>query len=291
MNLRLPALASVFIAATILSPASLASADHSTSTIALMAIDADPDGNKATSLATIDRCATTKAGDEIVVDLVVDEIPTDRHFASFEIHVGYDPKVLEAVKVDNRQLLAAVGAHTAFEGLTDKLPDSDGDFTVSNLDTASDPVTFANMESGPGVISRITFRAKAAGSTVVIPRFDLGLVYPAVLDERYDEFIPVDAIQGATIVVDGECAADPPLILTPLPIECVITGVAPSRTPIPDECKNLPTAATPTPTPGIEPDTGGGSVPAAAVGGLLALGVIAAGAGGWMLYGRTKAEE
>jgi len=230
--------------------------------IALMAIDADPTGNTATSLGEIDSCVSATVGSEIEVDLVVDQIPEDRLMASFQIEIGYDPAILEAVAVDNDQLLGAEGSYEPFEALTDPLPDSDGALTVSSLDLASDALTFANMENGPGVISRVTFRAIAEGTSVVRPNLDPGFVYPAILDTD-SEVVSVRKIAPAAIVVGGDCEAD--------------------SAPPPTEYPNLEDFPDTT-GPIAEDDPGSSDTAIIVVAAVLGVVGVAAAAGGWILY-------
>lgn len=173
----------------------------------ILAIDADPSGNTATSLGSIDSCISTTTGSDVTVDLIVDEVPSDHPIASYQIEILYDPEILDVTAVDNEQLLAAEGQYEGFEGLTDPLPDSDGNLTVSNLDLASEPITFDNMETGPGVISRITFSAKSAGTSSVTPNFNYPVFYPAILDTASNP-LSYESIGPAVIVVDGECTPD-----------------------------------------------------------------------------------
>jgi hypothetical protein len=142
-------------------------ATHSSSTIGLLAIDANLEGNTATSLGLIDGCSRVETGAQLNVDYVVDSIPQDRPMIAFEAEIHYDPQLLEVVAVDYDFLLGAVGDYRPVAGLTDKLPDSDGKFRLSVLDAASTTDPEANVERGAGVSARNTSRAKAAGVSEV----------------------------------------------------------------------------------------------------------------------------
>ena len=185
---------------------------HSSSTIALLGIDADIRGNAATSVPSIDGCAPIQVGSQYAVDYVVGSIPPDRPIIGFEVEVRYNPDLLEAIQVDHRLLLAAAGTYSPLTGLSDALPDSDGKLRISVLDTASSTEPEANVETGPGVLARITFRAKATGiSEVAIGVETDPLLYPLVLDTR-DEMILVDKIANASLAIGQDC---PPETIQP----------------------------------------------------------------------------
>src|SRR3990172_935328 len=72
-----------------------------------------------------------------------------------------DASLLTLTTVDSEFLLAAKGTYEPFEGLSDPLPDTDGDgrYTILIADLASSP-PIENIESGKGVLSRLTFTTK-----------------------------------------------------------------------------------------------------------------------------------
>ena len=279
-------------------------ATHSGSTIGLLALDAGPEGNNPTSLGQIDGCARVDAGSSVMVDYVVDSIPLDRPMIAFEAQIRYDPQLLEVVDLDHDLMLAAAGAYSPFAGLSDDLPDSDGDFRISVLDTASSAQPEANVESGAGVLARITFRAKAAGLTnVAIAVETEPLIYPLVQD-THNEMIFVDRLGSASVAVGQDC---PPQALQPkihdlAPISDEILAANPdlraSATPVgsaaaPESSPNsgdeaLSPAATATPfadtgtTPKRADD--GSSDAGLIVAVVLLVTLCAVGAGGWLLY-------
>ena len=187
-------------------------ATHSNSTIGLLAIDANPDGNTATSLDPIDGCSRVETGAQLNVDYVVDSIPQDRPMIAFEAEIHYDPQLLEVVAVDYDFLLGAVGAYRPVAGLTDKLPDSDGKFRLSVLDAASTTDPEANVERGAGVLARTTFSAKAAGvSEVAIGVQQEPALYPYVQDTK-NESILAERAGSISLAVGQDCspqAAEP----------------------------------------------------------------------------------
>jgi len=178
---------------------------QSTSTIGLLAIDAVPNGNTATSLGPLDGCARIEPGSTADVDYIVDAVPQDRPMIGFEAEIRYDPALVEVVNIDHRFLLAAVGTYSPLDGLSDPLPDSDGKLRISVIDTASSTEPEANVETGPGVLARITFRAKSPGvSKIAIGLQQEPLLYPLVLDTQ-DEMILADRLGAASLAIGQDC--------------------------------------------------------------------------------------
>jgi len=304
-----------------------ATAGQSGSTIQLVAIDAVPQGNTATSIASIDYCLRTEVGSQVTVDVVVDAVPDDKDMIGFEIHVLYDPKFATVTAVDNQQLLAASGIFQPVP-LSDQVPDSDGDFMASVLDFASDVQANANIESGPGVLTRITLQATAKGLTNLNIGFDPTDFnpYPVVLDNR-SEPIEVDQVRPAVLAIGQAC---PPAEAQPSPTSrpgldsTPVTGPAatataqqgtprPSETPAGPDGQPIPASAGPgTPdlrTPSVQATAsaiagadgdsdgagdsggdGGGSDGAliAVIAVVAALGLAAAAGGAWYLYRRGQ---
>jgi hypothetical protein len=182
-----------------------AQATHSASAIGLLAIDANTEGNTATSLGPVNGCSRIEAGAQTAVDYVVDAIPQDRPMIGFEAEVRYDLQLLEVVDADYRLLLAAAGNHQPFTGQSDQIPDSDGSLRMQVLDTASTTDPEANVEIGPGVLARLTFRAKAAGLAginIAVSRDPL--TYPIVLDTQ-NELIFAERTGSASLAIGQDC--------------------------------------------------------------------------------------
>jgi len=284
---------------------------QSGSTIERIAIDANPAGNTATSLGTIDGCARVEPGAEIAVDVVVDAIPEDRRMIAFETRVTYDPALLEVVANNYDDfLLAAEGTYQPFahQELNDTLPDSDGTFITAVVDLASNDTPGSSTEAGPGVLNRVTFKAKAAGvSRIGIDFNPEQQVYPLVVDQRNNE-ISIGQRGSAAIAVGQECPADavqpvfeplPPIEelfptepATPTPEGQTPTPVG--QTPDPD-ASDTPTpgatdgTATPTGTGDFEEGDGDSDTGGIIIAGVLgALGAASTGSGGWLLYRRSK---
>lgn len=310
---RFPLKTSTLVLAALLGAVILASSvsAQSTATAKIVAVDADTTGNAATTLGPLNSCVRAEPGATVSVDLVVDSVPADRGIIGFQISVRYDPAILTLTAVNNEFLLAAKGTYEPFEGLSDPLPDSTGDYKVLVADLASNPPT-DNIESGPGVLSRLTFTARAAGVSTVAPSFnpdDPANDYPAIIDNQ-NTTIGIDTIGTASIAVGRDCQAPPeatPVIVPLPPIDSIEFSATPTQgsasvTPGPSPSTGPTTApgASGTPAPASStPDTGGSTGESSdggtstgtviAVIALVALGVVLAGGGGWMLLRRRAA--
>ncbi len=308
-----PARALVFAAGAAVALLALAAggeaplAKSSNSTISLLAIDASPQGNSATFLGPIDGCARVEQGSEISIDYVADSIPQDRPMIGFEAQIRYDPQLLQVLALDYDYLLAAVGTYSPFAGLSDALPDSDGDFRISVLDTASAAEPEANVESGAGVLARITFRAKAVGvSDLAIAVQKEPLIYPLIQDTQ-NEMIFVDRLGSAAVAVGQDCPAEAiePKIedLRPMNEEILASNPDLRASVTPGGGTTSPSSATTNgnQTPARGPVTNASPSPAPAskagddnsdawlIGGILILSILGAAAGGgWYLYRRSR---
>jgi len=294
---------------------------QSQSTIGLMAVDPDINGNTATSLGPLDACVTTQVGALVITDVTVNEVPADRSIIGFDVSATYDNNLFDVIAVDYNYLLGASGTYAPLVAFSDKLPDTDGSVRVSLIDTAVDVANNENIESGPGVLFRITLRTKAAGVGDLSIRFDPPDHYPSVLDKN-NSIIQVDQVAVTKLAVGQACPAPPaggqpqPTIV-PLPSLEVIYGtsvptlegvtpsatrtlapgetpvptrtLAPGETPIPtDGPRSSPTG---TPTPSVLPAAGDDDssplVPILIAGILAAVG-IAAGVAGWRMLRKRR---
>ena len=237
------------------------------STIQLVALDADPAGNTATSLGHLDPCVRVQPGSEVAVDLVVDAVPQDRPLIGFEIDLRYEPGILEVIAADDTFLLGSNGEYQPFRLLQDALPDSDGTFRLAVVDLASNEVSAGdNTEAGAGVLARITFKSLAEGNSAIAPIFDPPDFYPTALDLN-NEVIEVRTIAGIRVAVGAACPTDQTEIEpTPLPpLSEAFNTPTPTafNTPTPTPTPAAPATPVPTPTatpavlPAAFPATGG----------------------------------
>lgn len=185
-------------------------------TVDLVAIDAVIDGNDATTLGPLDGCVSVDVGSDITIDVTADAVPEESPMIGFQISVTYDPAILQATAVDNEFLLASTDSYEAIEGLSDPLPDSDGSLLIVVADIASDVETRASLDSGPGVLSRITFETLAEGISDVAIGFDPPDAYPAIIDDT-NVVLQVDNIGAIVVAAGQDCPADAEPVITPLP--------------------------------------------------------------------------
>jgi len=187
-----------------------------TSTIETLGIDADPSGNTATSLGTIERCIEVSSGESFDIDVFVDAIPEDRELWGFSYNLNYDSGRLRVIGCNQDMLLASQpGSDVDDAGDCGYFPQTDGQFNTGAYD-------FGTVEPGGslGVLGRYKLQAVGSGSSVltlsVVSIGDLAGEIP--IDELHD---------GAWTPMYGVIAIDEPC------------GPAPTPTPQP----------TPTPTP------------------------------------------
>jgi len=316
MSRSLPTGVTLLAAALLAGLIAISAQAQSGAPVQIIAMDANPSGNTATSLGPLNACVRAEPGQSIDLDLVVDAVPDERGIIGFEINVDYTPNVLEMTAVDYEFLLAAEGSFEPFVGLSQTLPDTDGRYLISVADLQSnDGGPGGNVESGPGVLARITFKALTPGLATVGPAFDPPTVYPSIID-MFNEVISSNTVASATVAVGQDCPVPPEATVAPTAIpsyDDVLATPTPTPpaglTPAPsdDASTGRPTAttsgpATGTPEPGSLPGPGGnpsgdedgggtgaGTIVIVAVLAVAGLGLAAA--GGWMLYRRRGAGE
>lgn len=289
--------------------AALAQTPTPQTTAKLLALDVDTTGNTATSLGELQSCRRVETNSDAVVDLVVDAIPEDRPLVSFQVVINYDKDLLEVSEVDYAQLLAANGDFQPFEAapqLSDPLPDRDGQLNITVLDLASNATPGANVETGPGIISRITFKTKASGVASLSIGYEPPNIYP-ILADTYATAIGIEQLGSATLGIGQDCPADlPPVQLTAIPIP---TAAGTTPTPPAGQEQSPSASAEPSASASAGSSPGAGSPTLAggpstgstdssdsddtvgiAIAGVLALaGVAALALGGVWLYRRSRA--
>jgi hypothetical protein len=164
-------------------------------------------------------------------------------------------------------MLAAVGRYQPFSGLTDALPDADGSYRLSVLDTASitgdENTPEANVERGNGVLARFTLRAKAAGVSDLVIGYDPpSRVFPLTQDTQ-NEAVIADKIGGAALAIGQDCPPEriAPNIIDPPNTEAEFFGGTPppggttvtSAPPTAEGQTPTPEGQTPTPAPTATP--------------------------------------
>ena len=166
--------------------------------INLLAIDANPAGNTATHIDTIDDClAVAGPGVSFSVDIVVDAIPA-LGARGFGDNILYDPTLLKLTDVDFNYLLTSGGPAQGFL-IGDNLPDTDGNYRGDYADFSS------NYESGQGVIARLTFQSLANGTSNVLLDNPPPPSPLLVIDGNGQPYV-VDNLEAATIAIGQTCS-------------------------------------------------------------------------------------
>ena len=122
-----------------------------------VAIDAGPRGNEPTKPGPIDSCVSVATGDEFQVDIVVLNV---KDLLAWSLYVQYDPAVIRIIDRDVKVFQAA-NTGSAVIDLSDKLPDDDGIYGLSAVDTSDPP----RPDSGSGVLARLYLKAVANGQS------------------------------------------------------------------------------------------------------------------------------
>lgn len=120
-------------------------------------IDTDVEGNTATALGTVQSCAALDVDDTQTVDVFIRDVD---ELLAWEGILLYDETVIEIIEAD-ADLFMGANAGSSVQSVVGELPDTDGLFQMGAFD-ASDPPT---PDTGSGVLTRITVRGIAVGST------------------------------------------------------------------------------------------------------------------------------
>ena len=181
--------------------------------------DADPTGNSATSLGTIDACRAVGPGETFQVDVWVRDIPAPVGFTNgvigFAFNVLFDPAVVHMTGFDRDQLLAAGGPISPFEiidanfegpgGNPDPLPATTGNFRIDLVDLSNQ-----NIESGSGVLARLTFQAVGAGRTTLQLVDQLDNADVPLIQAAEAAIYPISTVQEVVLSVGTQCQVQPP---------------------------------------------------------------------------------
>lgn len=179
-----------------------------------LGVDADPTGNTATSLGTLESCVAIKTGDTQEIDIYVKGV---EGLLAWEAPLEYDPAVLEIVERDVK-LFQAANEGSAVQDVSEELPDKDGRYLLAAFDSA-DP---DSPDSGSGALARVTVKAIGPGvSEVALPLTDLnGDEAPdkgpfmrsvggePIADTNGDTLFD-GQITGAQVAVDESCSGMP----------------------------------------------------------------------------------
>jgi hypothetical protein len=188
-------------------------------------VDADPAGNTATSLGSIDSCVSVSTGDTFDVDILITDVVD---LLAWEVYFVYDSSIITIVDHDVHMFQAADGESNIFD-FSEVLPDLDARYGVAAADLADPPAP----DSGSGVLARLTLKAEGPGiSPAGIPlidvnndgKIDLGPFLNGVRGDPIDDVDNDSFFDGqifaAQIAVDTAC---PTGGVTPTPTQVAVT--------------------------------------------------------------------
>lgn len=265
-----------------------------------LGVDADPNGNAATSLGAIDSCVSVSKDDTFQVDVFITDV-TD--LLAWEVYFSFDGDVINVVDRDVKMFQAANAGSDVFDA-SDQLPSSGGLYRLGAIDISQPPAP----DSGSGVLARLTLKAVGAGLSPAIlatidanndGKIDLGPLVSGtgakpIGDANADGLFDGPLV-SAQIAVDRDCPAQPtgtpritttppaaspteqPTSAAPTPVATVTTQTA---SPGPSTTASPATTASPTAVanPGSTDDDGSAWTSGAAI-----IGYVAAGLGALLL--------
>ncbi len=174
--------------------------------------------------------SSMSSGQTAAVSIKVDNVS---NLAAFEVHLSFNPAVLEVAQLANGGFIVA-------------------DFTAQNtFDNAAGTIDYAIAQmnrpaaSGSGTLLVVTFRAKAAGTSSIAYRGVAAAPTGVILADANGMAIPASLAPG-TVTVGGGNVTPPPGATTPPPV--VTTPPPVATTPPPGATTPPPVATTPPPT-------------------------------------------
>jgi hypothetical protein len=216
-------------------------------------VDADPAGNTATSLGSIDSCVRVSKGDTFNIDLFITDVD---ELLGWEVYLSFDGDVVNVIDRDVKLFQAANANSDVFDA-SESLPSSGGLYRMGAADIGQ-PLS---PDSGSGVLARLTLKAVGAGlspATVTTldvdndGKIDLGPQLSTtrgapIGDANGDGFFD-GPFFNAQIAVDRDCPSGP------VPT-AVLTLTVPA--PSPTQESTPPVIVTPTVIPSGTAETAG----------------------------------
>ena len=186
-----------------------------------LAVDADPDGNTATSLGPIDSCLSVSTGTTFDIDIIIEGVTRLR---VWNVGLRYDPSVISVVATDIQMLLAAnPGSDVVDYSYGD--PNVGGAYELTAADLAEEEDAH---ESASGVLVRLTLKAEEPGLSPAALSEVFLFAYPA-------QPVAVGSVSGGQIAVDRECGSDGDLDGWPDEIDNCPTSANPGHTDTDDD--------------------------------------------------------
>ncbi len=153
-----------------------AGASHGPTTVVvdLVAVDTDTTGNGGSAtggtIGTVEACNTiASVGGTLTIDVIVDEVPTDRGTSGFGFTLAFDPAVVTVTASSTTVSLLGLDPDSSLINVGDTTsPDGSflgglADFGGSGIDTPPFAADSFSSETGPGVLVRLTLTAQGNG--------------------------------------------------------------------------------------------------------------------------------
>jgi hypothetical protein len=124
--------------------------------VTIIGVDANPTGNTATSLGTINSCmSVSSTGGPFYIHVIVQDVT---NLNSFDGSFRFDGDILEVTGVDVQQLLAAAPGSDVVS-YSGSVPNHSGSFQITAMDYGEVP------ESGEGILARLQITPRGPSGT------------------------------------------------------------------------------------------------------------------------------
>jgi LysM repeat protein len=184
---------------------------------------------------------SAQVNDRVNLPIKIDNVA---NFTAFEIHLLFDPNVLEVIEVTNGGFIAA-------------------DFLVQNIfDNAAGTIDYAVAQmnrapaQGNGTLLNITFRAKSNGNSTVTLRNTQTAPNGLLLSDQNGMAIQASWVSGSVNVGSGSTPVTPtvvsptpvtPTVVSPTPVTPTVVSPTPVTPTVVSPTPVTPTAISPTP--------------------------------------------
>lgn len=177
--------------------------------ISTVGIDTGTLGNTPRSLVGAgarQSCTRINEGQELTVDVFVNEVPADRGLSGFQIGLQFDPTLIEVTAVDD-DLLISQAEHSDYSSFGDTSSD-DGSLTAAAVDFGQPygPEAGGSSEIGPGIFARITVLAKSVAGVSPLQLTRI------IITDDIGQVINVQNVLDGEVAVNVDCGTSPPSV-------------------------------------------------------------------------------
>jgi hypothetical protein len=179
--------------------------------IDIVAIDADPTGNAAKVIGSIDECIVANPEDTIDIDVVVDEVDPTDDLSGVDFQFIYNPSFVSIVSIqdssgvlmsDDGSAIFSFSSSIGSDSIDD--PDSDPEGTDGSIKIAAGDFGSTTANEGSGLAARVTIELSAASGVS-----DLSIGTPVFLDGNLAELVVAQTV-GAQIASGVPCPGSVP---------------------------------------------------------------------------------